>query len=116
MLDELTDAIVRLRDERDWAQFHSPKNLAMSVSIEAAELMELFQWARDDAEQRAVVDERKEELAEEVADVLIYSLLLCHEAGIDPARAVQDKLRKNEANYPIEHSRGTARRPPRPAV
>jgi len=110
MFDELTDAIVRFRDERDWKQFHSAKNLTMSVAIEAAELMELFQWARTEEEQGAVIQERLDDLQDELADVLIYILLLCREVGVSPGDAVLAKLGKNRAKYPIDQSRGSAKK------
>ena len=110
MLDELTEAIVRFRDERDWKQFHSPKSLAMSVAIEAAELMELFQWSRGEDEQRRIVEERREDLQDELADVLVYVLLLCHEAGMSPESAVRSKISKNDTNYPVHLSKGSARK------
>jgi NTP pyrophosphatase (non-canonical NTP hydrolase) len=110
MLDELTQEIVRFRDERDWKQFHSPKNLAVSMAIESAELMELFQWTRSGDEERKAVEERGEDLRDEVADVLIYALLLCHETGVDPVQAVRAKVDKNRANYPAERARGSAKK------
>jgi dCTP diphosphatase len=110
MLDELTNAIVQFRDERDWKQFHSAKNLTMSVAIEAAELMELFQWAQTDAEQKAIANERTEDLQDELADVLIYTLLLCHDLGVKPADAITEKIEKNRANYPVELARGSAKK------
>jgi len=110
MLDDLTDAIVRFRDERDWKQFHSAKNLAMSVAIEAAELMELFQWARTEEEQRAVIQGRLDDLRDELADVLIYVLLLCREVGVPPGDAVLTKIEKNQAKYPVDQSRGSAKK------
>jgi NTP pyrophosphatase (non-canonical NTP hydrolase) len=110
MLDELTDAIVRFRDERDWKQFHSAKNLTMSVAIEAAELMELFQWARTEGEQDAVTRERFDDLRDELADVLIYILLLCREVGVPPGEAVLAKIEKNRAKYPIDRSKGSAKK------
>ena len=101
-LEDLIAEIVRFRDERDWEQFHTPRNLAMALSIEASELLEQFLWVEDEAE----VD--KERVEEEVGDVLIYALLACHRMGIDPAAASRAKLRKNEEKYPVELARGRA--------
>lgn len=99
---ELIDEIVRFRDARDWGQFHTPRNLAMALSVEAAELLERFLWTRDgDASD-------VERSREEIADVLIYALLLCDELGIDPEEAVAEKLAINEEKYPVELSRGKA--------
>lgn len=110
MFDKLTDEILQFRDERDWKQFHSPKNLAVSMAIEAAELMELFQWTRDADEERKVVMERAEPLRDEIADVLIYALLLCHEAGVEPGAAIRAKVEKNRASYPAERAKGSAKK------
>ena len=105
MLDDLTRQIVAFRDERDWKQFHSPRNLAASISIEAAELLECFQWSSDETIAEDV-EKRRGEIEEEIADVLIYALLLAHDTGIDPAEAIQRKLTKNDAKYPAEKAKG----------
>lgn len=106
MLDDLTRQIVAFRDARDWKQFHSPKNLAASISIEAAELLECFQWSSDQTIAEDV-ERRRSEIEEEIADVLIYTLLLAHDTGIDPADAIQRKLTKNDAKYPAEKAKGS---------
>lgn len=101
-LRELIEEIVRFRDARDWGQFHTPRNLAMALSVEAAELLERFLWTAD-------VDEPNVKRSrEEIADVLIFALLFCHELGIDPAEAIAEKLAINEEKYPVELSRGKA--------
>lgn len=105
MLEDLTRQIVAFRDARDWKQFHSPKNLAASISIEAAELLECFQWSSDETIADDV-EKRRGEIEEEIADVLIYALLLAHDTGIDPAEAVRRKLSKNDAKYPAEKAKG----------
>jgi NTP pyrophosphatase (non-canonical NTP hydrolase) len=107
MLAELRDLVRRFVDERDWRQFHSPKNLSMSLAIEAAELMEHFQWI-DIAESRRVADDpaKLAEIREEIADVLCYLLALANELDIDLATAVRDKMVRNAAKYPAELSRG----------
>jgi NTP pyrophosphatase (non-canonical NTP hydrolase) len=106
-LADLRDLVRRFVEERDWRQFHSPKNLSMSLAIEAAELMEHFQWI-DAAESRRVVDnqEKLAAIGEEVADVMCYLLALANELGLDLSRAVGDKLIKNALKYPAELSRG----------
>lgn len=106
MMDELTRRIVAFRDARDWKQFHSPRNLATSISIEAAELLECFQWSNDET-MADDVEARRIELEEEIADVLIYTLLLAHETGIDPAEAIQRKIAVNDAKYPVERYKGS---------
>lgn len=105
MLDDLTRRIVEFRDERDWKQFHSPRNLAASISIEAAELLECFQWSSD-ATAADDVARRHGEIEDEIADVLIYTLLLAHDTGIDSTEAVQRKLAKNGMKYPPEKAKG----------
>ena len=106
MLDDLTRRIVEFRDERDWKQYHSPRNLAASITIEAAELLECFQWSSDDTIAEDVA-RRHEEIEAEIADVLIYALLLAHDTGIDPAVAIERKLASNDAKYPAEKARGS---------
>jgi NTP pyrophosphatase (non-canonical NTP hydrolase) len=102
-MDELLDRLRRFRDERDWAQFHTPKNLAVSVSIEAAELLELFQWSRSgDLEGERSVGE----VANEAADVLIYTLMLFDRLGLDPKAEVLKKIERNEVRYPVSVAYG----------
>ena len=104
---QLRQTIEDFVDRRDWHQFHSPKNLAMSMAIEAAELMEHFQWIS--AEQsRAVADqpERLAAIAEELADVLCYALAMANELKLDVSTAVMQKMAKNEQKYPAEQYRG----------
>jgi len=95
---------------RDWEQFHTPKNLSVAVAIEAAELMEAFQWLSD--EEAAAVTEEEETYAvvvDELADVLIYALSLANALGIDVSAAVAEKLKRNEHRFPVEDWRGRAR-------
>lgn len=103
-LSELTELIVAFRDARDWEQFHTPKNLASAISIEAAELQEHFLWADDEGEE--TLSGGDEEIEEEVADILIFTLLFAHRAGIDPARAIRDKVETNRERYPADEARG----------
>ena len=104
---ELREIVRRFVDERDWRQFHSPKNLSMSLAIEAAELMEHFQWI-DAAESRRVGDDAATltEIGEEMADVLCYLLALANELNLDLSSALRDKMVKNANKYPAELSRG----------
>jgi len=115
-LAELRDLIRRFVEERDWRQFHSPKNLSMSLAIEAAELMEHFQWV-DIAESRRIGDDPAKLAAarEEIADVLCYLLALANELDLDLSQALRDKMIKNAAKYPAEQSRGRYD-PPRPSA
>jgi NTP pyrophosphatase (non-canonical NTP hydrolase) len=106
-ISELRELVRRFVEERDWRQFHSPKNLSMSLAIEAAELMEHFQWI-DGAESRQLADDptKLAEVRDEIADVLCYLLALANELHIDLADAVKAKMLKNAAKYPAELSRG----------
>lgn len=97
--------IRRFRDERDWKRFHDPKNLAASISIEAGELLELFQWMSGEEATRFAAQNR-ERVSEEIADVAIYLIELADITGIDLARAIESKLEKNAQKYPVEKSRG----------
>jgi NTP pyrophosphatase (non-canonical NTP hydrolase) len=106
-VEELKQLVAQFVDERDWAQFHTPKNLAMALAIEAAELMEHFQWLAPD-ESRGVAHDtaRRAAVAEELADVVCYALAMANELGIDVAAAMQDKMVKNAAKYPADQYRG----------
>lgn len=104
---ELRELVREFVDERNWQQFHTPKNISMALAIEAAELMEHFQWL-EPAESRAV-SQQPEALAavgEELADVLCYAFALANELGIDVARAMADKMVKNRRKYPVDEFRG----------
>ncbi|MDP1562089.1 MAG: nucleotide pyrophosphohydrolase [Pirellulaceae bacterium] len=104
---ELKRILGEFVDQRDWRQFHSPKNLAMSLAIEAAELMEHFQWL-DVSDSRAVVHqpERKQAIAEEIADVLCYTLAIANSLELDLAAAFEHKMAKNRLKYPADEFRG----------
>lgn len=104
MLRKLVSEFV---EERDWRQFHTPKNLSMSLAIEAAELMEHFQWLTA-SESRALANDaaRLENVSDELADVVCYALALANELGIDLARALERKMAKNREKYPAEEYRG----------
>ena len=108
-LDELNARLVRFAQERDWEQFHSPKNLCMALAGEVGELMEHFQWLSEDAS-RDLSPEKREEVALEVADCLIYLIRLAERLGIDPIAAAHRKIAINEERYPAELVRGDARR------
>ena len=90
--------LLEFRDARDWKQYHNPKDLAMSISIEAAELLEIFQWSGHDP----VADGKLDLLKDELADVLIYCELLADALGVDTDRIVQEKMERNENRFPIE--------------
>ena len=104
----LADIRARLRafnGARDWARYHSPRNLAMAVSVEAGELLELYLWSAD-AGPQPPVEARAPRVAEEAADVMISLLNFCEAAGIDLSAAVEAKMARNAAKYPVEAARG----------
>ena len=105
-IKELTEKIVAFRDARDWKQFHNPKDLAISISLEAAELLEIFQWSGADTE----VDTEKKlaKVREELADVLIYAFLMGDNLGLDIPEIVSNKLEENNRKYPAEKAYGKA--------
>lgn len=104
-------AVLDFRDARDWGQFHTPKDLAAALSIEAGELQELFLWQPPRPAREMDGDpEHRARVREEIADCAIYLLLLVHELQIDLPRAILEKLRQNETRYPVEVHRGLARK------
>ena len=105
-LPELTQALLQFRDERNWAQFHTLRNLIVSLNLEAAELLELTQWKSEEE----MLDISSEALRDECADVLLYLLLIADKAGINLEEAARNKLKKNAAKYPIEKSYGSSRK------
>lgn len=96
-------------NERDWEQFHSPKNLAAALSVEAAELLEHFQWLTEE-QSRSIPTEKREAIAEEVADVFLYLLQLADKLDIEPLEAARKKLQINAAKYPVERAKGTIKK------
>ena len=107
----LQKKIEKFVTERDWGKFHSLKNLSMSLSIEAAELMEHFQWVDANGCDPKELDEDKyEEVREEIADVMIYALMLSSQMEIDPLDAIEEKIEKNEEKYPIKKAKGSAKK------
>lgn len=101
-IKELLKEINQFRDERNWRQFHNEKDLSLSISLEAAELLELFQWKSPEE----VVDTKQERLAEELADVLIYSYMLADNLDFDISEIIRKKLVKNAEKYPLDKSKG----------
>jgi NTP pyrophosphatase (non-canonical NTP hydrolase) len=108
-LIDLRDRLRRFAAERDWDQFHSPKNLAMALSVEVAELVEHFQWLSEDAT-RSLSADKVHKVREEAADVLVYLIRLADTLGIDLAAAARDKIAANALKYPVEKSRGSIRK------
>jgi len=108
-IKQIIDRINAFRDERDWRQFHNPKNLAMALSVEAAEIVEQFQWLT--LEQSLNLDqEKKEKVQHELADVAIYLLYLCDDLNIDILEAVENKMEINAEKYPAKSTKGSAKK------
>ncbi len=112
----MNDPLIELRDrlrafarEREWHRYHTPKNLAMALIVEAAELAEHFQWLTAE-ESQSPQDGKREKIREELADVLIYLVELADTLGIDLAAAARDKIEKNALKYPVEKARGNAKK------
>jgi NTP pyrophosphatase (non-canonical NTP hydrolase) len=100
--------LLAFRRERDWEQFHNPKDVAISLSIEAAELLEWFQWRKLDEIRVMLQSDKREQLEDEIADVAVYLSYLCHDLGIDLNQVVKSKMAKNAAKYPKERVKGRA--------
>lgn len=106
-LAELKEAVKKFTDERDWQRYHTPKDLAVSISIEAAELLEKFQWKSEEEIEELLNDPKyKEEVKEELADVFNYCLALSNTLGIDLSEALLEKVKRNSEKYPVEKTKG----------
>ena len=106
-IDELKSLIEAFVDERDWKQFHNPKNISMAISIEAAELMELFQWLTlDESKEVLKLGKVRENAIDEIADVMIYAIAFCNRNNIDISDAIRKKMEKNVNKYPSEKFKG----------
>lgn len=105
----ILERIREFRDARDWMQFHNPKNMAVSIVLEAAELLEHFQWTETGASDSRA-GERRPQIEEEVADIAIYLLELCDNLGIDLEAAIHRKLDRNAEKYPADRARGSAKK------
>lgn len=102
-IEELLHTILKFHNERDWEQFHNPKDLSLALSIEAAELNELFLW-------KSAGDANVEKVKEELADVMIYSFLMAAHYGLDIEKIIRDKIQKNSEKYPVDKAKGTAKK------
>ena len=105
---DLIKQLIAFRRERDWEQFHHPKDLAISLSIEAAELLEWFQWRSHAEIKQMLLSDKREALEDEIADVAVYLSYLCHDLEIDLEQAVQRKVQKNIVKYPVDKVKGRA--------
>lgn len=106
MTQETINQVLKFRDDRNWKQFHNPKDLALSISLEAAELLEVFQWSGSDIVCESKIDKIKEELA----DVLNYCILMADVCGLDMDEIVQKKIESNNVKYPIEKAKDSAKK------
>lgn len=102
-IEQITQALLQFRNERDWEQFHNPKDLALAINIEAAELLELFLW-------KASEDANREKVKEELADVFSFAFLLADKYGFDVKQIVLEKIAQNGAKYPVDKAKGTAKK------
>lgn len=107
--EQIRQSVEQFAKERDWDQFHSPKNLAMALSVEVAELLETFQWLTEE-QSRKLTPEQSVAAAHEIADVQVYLVRLADKLGIDIGSAVEAKMRINAAKYPADKVRGSARK------
>lgn len=103
MNQETIDQVLKFRDDRNWKQFHNPKDLAISISLEAAELLEIFQWSGGDV----YCEDKMEQIREELADVLNYSILMADACGLDLDEIIREKVKKNNEKYPVEEAYGS---------
>jgi dCTP diphosphatase len=108
-LNRLAQQLEQFAIDREWQQFHSPKNLASALTVEAGELLEHFQWLTEE-QSRSLTAEKRDAVAAELADVLLYLIQLASALGIDPVAAAQAKLRLNASKYPVERARGTSKK------
>ena len=104
---DLLEKVRKFRQDRDWDRYHSPKNLAMALMVEAGELAEQFQWLTEE-QSSSLAPDKLAEVKDEIGDVLIYLANICDKLGIDPLEAARDKLKKNVAKYPASMVRGKA--------
>lgn len=102
-IEEIINRLIAFRNERDWAQFHNPKDLALAISVEANELLEQFLWKNPE-------DANREKVKEELADVFAYAFLLAEKYQFDVAEIVLEKIKKNEEKYPVDKAKGTAKK------
>lgn len=102
-MKDIINELIRFRDERDWEQFHNPKDLAVAINVEAGELLELFLWKNHE-------DADVEKVKEELADIFAYGLLLVEKYGFDIDEIILEKIKKNEEKYPVDKAKGTAKK------
>ncbi len=107
--ESILKKIKKFRDQRDWKKFHNPKDMAEAISIESSELLELFLWkTKEESLKFAKVKKNKEEISDEVADIMAFLIEFCDNSGIDIEKAIESKLQKNAKKYPVNKSKGVA--------
>lgn len=106
MTQETINQVLKFRDDRNWRQFHNPKDLALSISLEAAELLEVFQWSGSDT----VCEFKKDKIKEELADVLNYCILMADVCGFDMDEILQEKMKQNNEKYPVAKAKNSAKK------
>jgi len=106
MTRETINQVLKFRDDRNWKQFHNPKDLALSISLEASELLEVFQWSGSDTECK----DKEDKIKEELADVLCYCILMADRCGLDMDEIVQAKMKRNAEKYPVEKAKDRAKK------
>jgi len=102
-MEDIIQALIKFRNERDWEQFHNPKDLVLAINVEAGELLELFLWKNSE-------EANKEKIKEELADVFAYAFLLADKYGFDIKEIILEKIRKNSEKYPVDKAKGTAKK------
>jgi len=108
---DLQKRVIQFRDKRDWAQYHNPKDLAISLSLEVAELLEIFQWKDGTQVEKLKSDSQiRKKVEEELGDIFIYALTLAHEFRLDPANVILKKIQTNEKKYPVDKAKGNAKK------
>lgn len=105
-MSQAVEEVIAFRDERDWKQFHTPKNLAISLCIESSELLEIFQWS----DTKEIDEQKKERIEEELADVLIYAIYLADSIGVELPDIILKKVETNRKKYPVEKASGTSKK------
>lgn len=108
-INKIKNILKKFSEDRDWEQFHSPKNLAMALSVEASELVEIFQWLTEEQSYN-LTDSKKQHTKEEIADIAIYLLRICMKLDIDLEDAILEKMKKNEEKYPVDKVKGSAKK------
>lgn len=106
MTKETINEVLKFRDDRNWKQFHNPKDLAISISLEAAELLEVFQWSGSDT----VCEEKRDKIKEELADVINYCILMADACNLDMDEIVREKIKRNNEKYPIDKAKDSAKK------